>query len=212
MAESGTLLRCYTRKGIEGSNPSLSAMKKNFIIISIALAAFVLIQCEDASGEGDNIVEVSAKFDMRLPIDSNGYYHLTLKKDENSWQTTHRVDGVVTDEFGPSFYQRVTWESNLYWYLGDTLGYVVKKALSDDVVYVSYDTIYITGFNGMEVPTTNGVSYSNEDGEISNMIAPVKSMEGDTLLLTAYWKDYIENSFREPDCCEHSATFGIVLD
>jgi hypothetical protein len=25
VAESGTLLRCYTRKGIEGSNPSLSA-------------------------------------------------------------------------------------------------------------------------------------------------------------------------------------------
>ena len=28
MAESGTLLRCYTRKGIEGSNPSLSAKIK----------------------------------------------------------------------------------------------------------------------------------------------------------------------------------------
>ena len=27
MAESGTLLRCYTGNGIEGSNPSLSARK-----------------------------------------------------------------------------------------------------------------------------------------------------------------------------------------
>ena len=185
-------------------------MKKRFIIISIALTAFVLIQCEDVSSE--EVVEVSAEFDMRLPIDSNGYYHLTLKKGVGEWQTTHRVDGIVTDEFGPIFYQRVTWESNLYWYLGDTLGYVIKRALSDDVVYVSYDTVYITGFNGMEVPTSNGVSYSNDDGEISNMIAPVKSMVGDTLLLTAYWNDYIKNSLLEPDCCQHSATFGIVLD
>ena len=28
MAESGTLLRCYTRKGIGGSNPFLSALKR----------------------------------------------------------------------------------------------------------------------------------------------------------------------------------------
>ena len=173
-------------------------MKKIFIIILIVLTTFVLIQCEDVSSEEDS-PEVSIEFDMRLPIDSNGYYHLILKKDPNSWQTTHRVDGVVTDESGPVFYQRVTWESNLYWYLGDTLGYVVKRALSDDVVYVSYDTVYVTGFSGMEVPTTNIRSYSNDDGEISNMIAPVKSMVGDTLLLTAYYNNY-------------SATFGIVLD
>lgn len=173
-------------------------MKKIFIITSIVLTAFVLIQCEDASSEED-FQDVSIEFDMRLPVDSNGYYHLTLEKDANSWQTIHRVDGVVTDESGPVFYQRVTWESNLYWYLGDTLGYVIKRALSDDVVYVSYDTIYITGFNGMEVPTSNAVSYSNSDGEISNMIAPVKSMEGDTLLLTSYYND-------------DYATFGIVLD
>ena len=198
MVESGTLLRCYTGNCIEGSNPSLSAMKKIFIITSIALTAFVLIQCEDVSS-GEDSQDVSIAFDMRLPVDSNGYYHLTLKKDANSWQTIHRVDGVVTDESGPVFYQRVTWESNLYWYLGDTLGYVIKRALSDDVVYVSYDTIYITGFNGMEVPTSNAVSYSNSDGEISNMIAPVKSMEGDTLLLTAYYD-------------VNHATFGIVLD
>ena len=43
------------------------------------------------------------------------------------------------------------------------------------------------GFSGMEVPTSNIVSYSNGDGVINNMIAPVKSMIGDTLTLTAIW-------------------------
>ena len=187
-------------------------MKKIFTISFIVLTTSVLIQCEDVSSEEGQVVEVSTAFDMRLPIDSNGYYHLTLKKSENDWQTTHRVDGIVTHKSGPVTNARVTWESNLYWYLGDTLGYVVKRALSDDVVYVSYDTVYVTGFSGMEVPTTNIRSYSNDNGEISNMIAPVKSMAGDTLSLTAYWHDFIENSFLIPDCCEHSATFHIVLD
>ena len=30
---------------------------------------------------------------MRLPIDENGYYHLTINRD--NWQTLHRVSGSV---------------------------------------------------------------------------------------------------------------------
>jgi hypothetical protein len=32
-------------------------------------------------------------------------------------------------------------------------------------------------------------SYSNSDGEINNMIAPVRSMIGDTLTLSSYYDD-----------------------
>ena len=64
---------------------------------------------------------------------------------------------------------------------------------------MSVDTSYMIGFNGMEVPTTNIVSYSNSHGEVNNMIAPLKSMIGDTLTLTAIWY----NSEKR---------FGIVLD
>ena len=83
----------------------------------------------------------------------------------------------------------------MYWFIGDTLGYMFKRGLTDDLVYVSYDTTYITWFNGYEVPTTNEVSYSNRYGEIGNMIAPTKQMVGDTLRLTS----------------NHN-TFNIVLD
>ena len=51
----------------------------------------------------------------------------------------------------------------------------------------------------MEVPTSNTISYSNSQGEISNMIAPVRSMIGDTLTLTAIWQNSEEK-------------FQIVLD
>ena len=179
----------------------LQIKKNNFSYwLFLFLLSIVFIQCDDNLYSEDNNENINIEFDMRLPIDSNGYYHLELKKDPNTWQTIHRVDGIVTDDQGnPLFYRRIEWESNLYWYLGDTLGYIVKRGLSDDVVYVSYDTVYVTGFDGMEVATTNIRSYSNDDGEISNMIAPVKTMEGDTLLLKAYYNDTY-------------ATFGIVLD
>ena len=91
------------------------------------------------------------------------------------------------------------WESNLYWYLGDTLGYIVTQYLNDESYYVSVDTSYMIGFDGMEVPTSNVMSYSNGRGEVNNMIAPVRNMIGDTLNLKAIWFD-------------GEVTIGIVLD
>ena len=41
------------------------------------------------------------------------------------------------------------------------------------MVYVNYDTTYITGFSGWEVPIVNGSSYSRMDGEVNTMIAPI---------------------------------------
>ena len=151
----------------------------------ITLIGFSLfIGCEDEiiiASEEENV-----SFNMRLPIDGNGYYHLTM--DRNNWQTLHRVSGSTYGSDGnPIEFFWVEWESNLYWYLGDTLGYVVNTHLNNDGVYVSVDTSYMIGFNGMEVPTSNMVSYSNSKGEINNMIAPVRSMIGDTLTLTAIW-------------------------
>ena len=130
--------------------------------------------------------EESISFNMRLPIDENGYYHLTINRD--NWQTLHRVSGSVnTVDGNPIEFFWVEWESDLYWYLGDTLGYIVNRNFNDGGTYVSVDTSYMIGFSGMEVPTSNIVSYSNGDGVINNMIAPVKSMIGDTLTLTAIW-------------------------
>ena len=104
-----------------------------------------------------------------------------------------------TDEGEPVEFFWVEWRSDLYWYLGDTLGYIINRHLNDSGNYVSVDTSYMIGFNGMEVPTSNIISYSNSYGEINNMIAPVRSMIGDTLTLTAIWY----NSEKR---------FGIVLD
>ena len=91
----------------------------------------------------------------RLPIDGNGNYHMTLLG--GAWQTLHRISGYIVEMEGADtmavFGSYVGWSSSHYWILGDTLGYIVNRGLTDDLIYVSYDTTYITGFDGMEVPT-----------------------------------------------------------
>lgn len=166
--------------------------KTNILIKNILLVGSILflIGCEDTITESEPFI---MSWDARLPIDENGYYHLTMNRD--TWQTTHRISGQASGEN-----LMVNWESDLYWVLGDTLGYIVKSGYTDEWQYVSYDTVYVTGFSGEEVRTTNWTSYSNSDGEINNMIAPVRSMIGDTLNVGAYL-DY-----------ELVEVFSIVLD
>tara|TARA_B100000029_G_C17154456_1_gene807262 strand:- start:54 stop:584 length:531 start_codon:yes stop_codon:yes gene_type:complete len=152
------------------------------------LLSFLLISCENSatSSEVDDSEQLLLSFDMRLDQDDNGYYHLDMN--ENSWQTLHRVSAnVVSTDSMPVEFFWIEWESNLYWYLGDTLGYIITRNFNDSGMYVSVDTSYMIGFDGMEVPTSNMISYSNSYGEINNMIAPVRSMIGDTLTLTAIW-------------------------
>ena len=141
-----------------------------------------------------------------LPQDENGYYHLEL--DDENWQTIQRLEGrVISSKTDYESWERndmeslkIHWRSNLYWVLGDTLGYIVHSGYTDDWVYVAYDTTYVIGYDGTEIRTTNWASYSNSDGEINNMIAPVKTMIGDTLNVGAY----IDG--------ELSEVFSIVLD
>ena len=66
------------------------------------------------------------------------------------------------------------------------------------MVYVSYDTTYITGFSGFIVPTINCCSYSNSEGEVNTMFGPVWTMRLDTVLISVgyvYNNNYLSNSF-----------------
>ena len=137
-------------------------------------------------------IELDAGLNNEYPLthDANGYYHLELGQ---NWQTIHRISGTAYMNDIPLEVLPVEWESDLFWYLGDTLGYVVNRNFDDDGMYVSIDTSYITGFNGMEVPTINCCSYSNSDGEVNTMIAPVQTMVGDTMTIRMYfWNNEYE--------------------
>ena len=193
------------RKKVIKKMRKLNAIKRTVNYgLTILIGFNLFVGCEDREYYEEDSVYYedelcyNISFQVGLPLDINAYYHLEM--DRSNWQTIHKVSGLVTDDdnnFVESFWME--WESNLYWYLGDTLGYIVTQYLNDNATYVSVDTSDMIGFDGMEVPTSNVISYRNRYGELYNMIAPVKSMIGDTLTLTAFWY-------------EGEQSFGIGLD
>ena len=123
-------------------------------------------------------MEIKFTINPRLERDNNGYYHLDVIR--RNVQTLHRINGLITVDNRPVENVSFEWTSNLYWILNDTLGYIINQNLNDEGMYVSTDTSYMTGFNGFEVQTINCCSYSNSDGEVNTMMAPIKTMLGDT--------------------------------
>jgi hypothetical protein len=146
-------------------------------------------------------LELEYKIDIhpRLEQDENGFFHLDINRE--TWQTIHRLSGQVTLDGEPAENVRVEWASSHFWTLNDTLGYYVQYGYTDQLEYIAVDTTYVTGFNDFIVPVINCCSYSNADGEINTMIAPVKSMIGDTMTIVVQFND------NEP-----KSTFEIVLD
>ncbi len=121
-----------------------------------------------------------------IPIDSNGYYHLKIDN-PYSKQQTHRVVGTfLIDGKEPKYPHKIDFESNLYWVLqrGDTIATIRQT-------YINYFTgqftsVQLPPFMALKsemVKTTNTASYTGKNGEFSNMIAPIKEMIGDTMIL-----------------------------
>ena len=160
-------------------------------VITSSLLFLLLFGCSDSVAfEPVEPDVIRVELNPRLNVDDNGYYHLELS---DNWQTLHRLSGTAYINDVPLEVLRVQWESSHYWYLGDTLGYIVNRYLTTEGVYVSVDTSYVIGFNGMEVPTINPASYSNGDGEVNTMFAPVQTMENDTVTIRMYfWNNKYE--------------------
>ena len=84
-----------------------------------------------------------------------------LELNDSSHQTIHTVSGTVGNTLYWDEPMKVEWESNLYWNFDDNI-----------------------------VSVTNCCSYVT-DGEVMNVIAPIKTMVGDTLILTGTIRDYL---------------------
>ena len=153
-------------------------MKICFYFILIIL----LTNCSDpVSSEISHHYDFIVQYeDTDVWKDDEGLYH--LKIDTTRWQTLYRVRGLVLKNGKPTEGISISWASNLYWYMGRDDFYIVKRKLSDDVVWVNYDTTRIDFFDGFIVPTSNIRSITNSKGEWSNMIAPVRIQKGETLI------------------------------
>ena len=136
--------------------------------------------------EDELVVEVTPptlELDARLPVDDNGYYHLTLDSTRN--QTIHRISGVVENTTEPT---QVSWESNLYWWL--LAGQVVAEITKTYINYFTGEVTYVnlpplTNWRTALVPTINSSSYVGKGGEVNTVIAPIYRMKNDTLVVQA---------------------------
>jgi len=122
-----------------------------------------------------------------LPKDQNGLYHLKITS--IGTPQSHRVTGrVLVNGKEPLPPEKISFESNLFWWLrqGDTTAIITQS-------YVNYFTNQFTIINLPSmiaskdelVPTTNSSSYSGNKGEVNTIIAPIREMIGDTLVLKA---------------------------
>lgn len=123
------------------------------------------------------------ELDAQLPIDMNGYYHLSLDPATN--QSIHRISGKVINITEPT---KVSWESNLFWWLmqGETVAEITKtyiNAFTGELTYVNLPPLI--NWKDVLVPTINSSSYVSDNGEVNTVIAPIYRMKNDTLIVTA---------------------------
>ena len=191
---------------------SLKGIKRLVNYGLITLTGFNLfVGCENhyapvliVEGENEELSPVVFELESGMSIDDNGFYH--LKIDTTKWQTTHRISGHVYRDDNPVNVIKFVWASSHYWVIGDDFGYFIcNTGLNDHGTYVGYDTTYVDWFGGSEVPIINGSSYSREDGEVNVMIAPVKTMVGDT---TTIYYGYFDNWKEE----ETFGEFYVIFD
>ena len=85
--------------------------------------------------------------------------------------------------------QKVTWSSNLYWWIlaGDTVANITKTYFNTFTGQLQYSNLPpLINWKDELVPAVNSSSYTDEfTGRVSTVIAPVGKMKGDTLTVYA---------------------------
>lgn len=136
----------------------LNTLSNYFVLVLIIVLMILAASCTTQDDDIFLIEEPTLEIDGRLPIDGNGYYHLTLNQDTS--QTIHTVSGTIGNYYSNEPL-KVSWDSNLTW-----------------------------TYQGEDVSTSNQASYV-VDGKVHNVIAPINTMVGDTLILTGTIREYL---------------------
>jgi len=136
----------------------LNTLSNYFVVVLIVVLMILASSCTKQDDDIFLLEQPTLEIDGRLPIDGNGYYHLTLNQDTN--QTIHTVSGTI-DNYYSNEPLKVSWDSNLTWM-----------------------------YQGEVVSTSNQASYV-VDGKVHNVIAPINTMVGDTLILTGTIREYL---------------------
>jgi hypothetical protein len=144
-------------------------------------------------GEGLTIEFIDGLNDdprYQLSKDNNGFYELILNPYSN--QTPQRITGrllrngePLVDTSSGDQPKKVSWESNLYWWLsvGDTVANITQTYINEFTGELDYINLPpIINWRDKLVPTINSSSYTDQEtGIVNTVIAPIYIMKGDTM-------------------------------
>ena len=133
------------------------------MIIGVILAVVLLTSCSKEELDEISVVP-TLELDGRLPMDSNGYYHLKLNPTTN--QTIHRITGKVLNTTEPT---KVSWWSNLTWELNGEVVPTVNSAsyVSDGgEINTVIGPIYRMRYDTLQVKSTINEWYITQEIKI----------------------------------------------
>ena len=110
----------------------------------------------------DNIIRLEPTLELDGRLPIDNNGYYRLELRQDVHQTIHAISGTVGNTTDWDEPMKVEWDSNLTWYLQ----------------------------NEWEVTTANPASYV-VDGKVNNVIGPVKTMVGDTLILTGTIREHL---------------------
>ena len=171
-------------------------MKVKIVYIIILFLFF------SSCSQGDNIIDngegITIEFleglnddsQFQLSKNSDGYYELILNPYSN--QTPQRITGrllrkgePLVDTSSGDQPKKVSWESNLYWWLsvGDTVANITQTYINEFTGELDYINLPpIINWRDKLVPTINSSSYTDQEtGIVNTVISPIYIMKGDTM-------------------------------
>jgi len=110
----------------------------------------------------DDIIRLEPTLKLDGRLPIDNNGYYRLELNDSSFQTIHTISGTVGNTLYWDEPMKVEWDSNLSWYLQ----------------------------NEFEVSTANPASYV-VDGKVMNVIGPVQTMVGDTLILTGTIREHL---------------------
>ena len=128
--------------------------------------------------------DIAIEIEHNLPV-IDGVPTLTLN--QNMWQNIHYIDFKVTLDGRPAEYSSFSFNSNLFWFIGDTNSYGKKNCLDCSMYTIGDHSENIHD----PVPTSNYRSLTDPDGETRNAIAPVFIMKGETYKQNIQKRKYV---------------------
>lgn len=111
--------------------------------------------------EDELLIKVSPTLELDGRLPMNQDGYYYLQLNQNTTQTIHTISGTVGNTLWWDEPLKVEWTSNLSWV-----------------------------YQGEDVSTSNQSSYV-VDGKVHNVIAPINTMVGDTLILTATIREHL---------------------